>query len=355
MPNPSPVSLQNQAKITLQIDSNIFSGFPGLTVNVGIDRCCNTFAFTAPNDGAFSVDPFELPNVKVLLDVPGEAAQTVITGYIEPSGYGKDANKSTINLEGRSASGPLNDYSAGPPFQFEGLTFNQFSTEQYKNLDASANVGAAFATPDTQPINEIAFDIGKTAYDVFTELAGAQGLFPVPTADGRLEYKKFTGSGSFATLEDGKGVVRSISTNFDPTKRFQEYTVFGIYNGQQAEATVQDFQSFGLAKRGRKIVELKQEATDIVAAAKSLRQTAILDSFGCTAQVDGWHYKGKLWAPGEIITLSAPEERIKAGSLLMLREAAFQIDTAGGQSTTLNFCLPEAYTGKDMGVLPWDF
>ena len=349
-----PSSLQNQSRITLQVGPEKLSGFQGLRVERAIDSASDAFSFSLPwNPTPKNIErfrPFNPQIVRVRVD-----DELLLTGYVEKSDFTTQATQKMLNIQGRSASGTLLDWSAGPPFQFQDLTFNQFNTQLYQNFDPTANAGVAFATPDTAPIAEISIDVGKKMYEIFAKIASGHGLWGIPTATGRLEYKKISSyMAAVAQLEEGMGPVRSVTTTHDITKRFQRYMVIGAYEGDpEAEAEVRDPEVFGLAKRGRLITELSQQTTDIDEAAKFSRSKSLIDSYSANLEVEGWRYNGELWQPGTIISLKAPGAYILNSARLMIRRVTFQIDEAGGQVTGLELTVPEAFDNTELRALPW--
>jgi prophage tail gpP-like protein len=375
----NPGSLTDSSKVSLQIGSEKLSGFSGLQISLGIDTASNAFAFSIPwNPTAENIErfsPFRPDIVKIFID-----DQTILTGYLEVNSWNTSEGQKTLTIQGRSASAPIVDYSAGPPFQFQDITFNDFGREMWKAvggnvtkttetfIDFSAegnretrtvesiNGGAvALADPDTAKISEISFSPGETLYEVLSKLASAQGLWAIPTSDGQLSYKKLSSKApSVATLIEGQGPVRSVTSTADLTKRFQRYMVVGAFEGNpEATAEVIDPETFGLAKRGRKIAPLSQQSTDIEQAAKFLRSTALIESYKASCEVTGWHYNGNLWQPGTIMTLKAPGANINNAARFMIRNVTLQLDENGGQVTGLDLDIPEAYDGTEPEVLPW--
>ena len=376
MPNPSPGATTGQAEISILIGANRstsgvlsggqeLKGWSGLTVSLGLDRCSNAFSFSVPfsekNKEIFK--PYKTPVCEIKVTANGrpvgiKSDGTILTGYVEKTSFSSQSSGKTINIEGRSASGVLDDYSAGPPFQHWNLTFNQFSTAMYRNLYPQATQGVSFATPDTQPLGEISIDIGESAYSALSKLASAQGLYSFPDPGGRLEFKKINTSGSMATLDEENPVLDTIESSFDVTKRFWQYMAIGTYQGNpNAQSSINDYESFFPAIRGRKIEQISKESANISQAANFIYSRSILDSFFVALAVDGWHYKGKLWQPGEMITLTAPGCYIEKPTRLLITEATFSIDESSGQKTSLSVCLPSAFDGSTPSEkeLPWVF
>ena len=150
----NPSSVKNQSVISIQIGAEKLSGFQGLQVSRAIDAAADAFSFSLPwNPTEKNIErfrPFNPQIVRVRVD-----DELLLTGYVEKSEFSTSADSKALNIQGRSASGTLLDWSAGPPFQFQNVTFNQFNTKLYQNFDPTADAGVAFATPDTAPISEV--------------------------------------------------------------------------------------------------------------------------------------------------------------------------------------------------------
>ena len=354
---PNPGSLKNQSEITMHIDGEILNGFQGLTVALCIDACANSFAFSLPWEATEKNRNRFRPYIR--LNAAGKSQglhelsiyldeTRILTGYLEKSTFISSGADRTVQLEGRSATGPLLEYSAGPPFQFNNIMFNDFTRELYRTLDASALIGAVNASPDFGPIGEISINPGQTAWDVISKLAAARGLWALPSADGKLVFKTFPSTDPpTAVLREGESPLRSISATYDVTKRFQRYQVIGTYEGETTDAEVIDSVTFGLAKRGRLIQQIDQQTTDIESAARYARSRALIDSFIAEAVVDGWHYNGRVWSPGDKILVHAPGAFIKDNTKLIIRRATLSIDEASGQMTTLDFGMPQAFDNSE--------
>ena len=352
----SPESLNNQSKIELKIAHEKLSGFEGLQVVRQIDAAADSYSFSIPWDptpeNIERFQPFLVRNVQVLVD-----DETIITGYLEKLSFSNSADGRRLNVQGRSASGVILDWSAGPPFQFENLTFNNISKNLTQAIFSGFEAGVVFATPDTPAIGEVTIEPGDTMFKVLSSLASSHGLWARPTASGRLEYLKLSSRrASVATLFEGISPVRVITSDHDVTKRFQRYMVIGASEGEpEISAEVPDYESLGLGVRGRQISELRQQTTDITAAAEYARARAIIDSYTATAEVDGWHYNNHLWTPGEIITVKAPGAFILNPTRLIIMRVTYKIDESGGQSSILDLGIPEVFDGTapKLEGLPW--
>lgn len=348
---PDPGSLTNQSEISLQIGGEKLTGWSGLQVIRSIDSGADAFSFSLPwNPTEKNIErfrPFSAQIVRIYID-----STLLLTGYIELAQFSSSASERSLTIQGRSASGAMIDISAGPPFQYSGLTFNQISTRMYQEFDQAATVGVAYAVPDTAVIPEVAFEPGDTIYKVMSNLAAGHGLFGAPTETGRIKYSKISSKGlPVASLVEGTSPVRSIQTSHDLTKRFQRYMVIGTFEGQPDNfVEVTDSETFGFAKRGRQITSMDQQTSDLDSAARFARSKALIDSYSCAVELDGWHNNGALWVPGQIITLQAPGAYILSPTRLTIRRVTLQIDETGGQFNALDLGIPEAFESEQPKV-----
>ena len=351
----NPGSLNNQSKIELLIDGENLSGFEGLQVVRAIDSAADGYSFSLPWDptpeNIRRFQPFKVRKVFIKFD-----GKTIVTGYFEKLSFSTSASGRRLNVQGRSASGTIMDWSAGPPFQLENLSFNDVSRKLSQAIFSDWEAGVVFVKNDTPPIGQVTIKPGETMFKVMSTLASGHGLWARPTAEGRLEYLKFDSKrASVATLFEGISPVKTITSDHDVTKRFQKYMVLYTADGETYQAEESDYQDLGLAVRGRTISELGQQTNGIYKAAEFARSRAVINSYVATIEVDGWHYNGTLWNPGDIITVKAPGAFILKATRLIIVRVTYKNDESAGQSCLLDLGIPEVYDGTapKLEALPW--
>jgi prophage tail gpP-like protein len=322
------------------------SGWSGLSVVRTIDSGADAFSFNIPwNPTAANLErfrPYSAQQVVVWAD-----DEKLITGYLEMPSFSTSEGSRTANLQGRSITGVLIDWSAGPPFQLQGLTFNQIASK-------IAHPYSVRAVPDTQPIADVQITPGQTIYEFLSSLAAANGLYGRPTATGTLEYVTITGRSPVADLTEGEKNIIEISASHDLTKLHNKYLVIASSDGNpDISASVTDSR-MAPAIRGTKIIQPQQESADYSAAARFARSRAYIDSYTPQAVVKGWRHNTGFWRAGEVVRVYAPGAFIVRRSLLIIKRVTFSLDESSGRITTLDLALPEAYSNTYPEATPWE-
>jgi len=322
------------------------SGWSGLQVVRSIDSGADAFSFAIPwNPTAENIARFRpYENQQIVVKADNEK---IITGYLELPSFTTAGGERSAILQGRGVTGVLIDWSAGPPFQFSGLTFNQIAQK-------IAFPYTVKAIPDTAPFADVEIEPGQSIFDFLSILASANGYFARPTAGGTLEYVTISDRKPVADIVEGNPNVISISTGHDVTKLHSEYIIVASTDGNpDISATVRD-RRMPINIRGTKIISPRQESTDYDAAARLARSLAMIDSYTCNATVRGWRHGADLWRAGDIARVRAPGAFIVKPTLLIVRRATLQLDESGGQITSLDLALPETYSNTYPEVLPWE-
>lgn len=216
------------------------------------------------------------------------------------------------------------------------------------------------AVPDTVPINEVSIEPGQTLFDFLSKLAAANGYFGRALPNGSLEYRNDLGkTPPVCDIEEGQSPVISITTNHDVTKRFWKYKIVASSTGQpNVEAEAKDSE-LSPAIRGVKIIQPSQQSADYQKAANLARSRALIDSYNATVIVSGFTYTtpsgtGEFWQAGDVVRVYAPGAFIVKTTKLIIKRVTFSLDENGGQQSTLDLGLPEAYSGGYPKEVPWE-
>lgn len=344
------------------------TGWTGLQVNRAIDACADTFSFSVP----FDPTPENLERFKPYIgggpagnkvEIFGEN-ERFATGYVEVVSCISDGNQRVINLQGRSTTGVLMDWSAGSlysataphfprtAFEFQNMTFNQIAK-------VIAFPNSVYAVPDTGVMADVAIEPGQTIYNFISKLAAANGLYGRATPEGALQYSKLGNTPPVVDLEEGRAPVETVESNHDITKRFFKYQILANTTGQPGvQASAYDL-GVNAGQRGSKIIEPKQQSADYQQAANFARSRGFIDSYTVTATCTGFVYQDysgtwKFWEAGDVVRLYAPGAFVRKLSRFIIQRVTFQMDTKQGQRTKLDLTLPELYNGETPQEKPWE-
>lgn len=359
----SPISTDKVPRISITVRGangyEKLSGWEGLSIEKSIDSAGDGFAFRFPYDpnseNKNRFRPFGTQAVKVYVD-----DELLITGYVENVGASTGVNNRSLEIQGRSVTGTLVDWSAGyvydpnkpvsqleTAFQFEGMKFNDIARRV-------SGPNEVIAEPDAGPFPDVAIEPGQSIFQFLSSLAAANGLWARTTPQGGLRFVKIKKTAPVADLIEGTSPVTSVSTGHDVTQRFRGFIAVAQEDGNpEVSATAEDtYMALGI--RGVKIIQPLQRSENYKNTAEFARARSLINSYVATVNVTGWTHGGAFWKPGETVRLYAPGAFVNQYTPLIIKRANFKLDENSGQTTTLDLTFPEAYENRLPEVLPWE-
>ncbi len=360
-----PFSAERSPKISIVMkDSGLkVEGWTGFSLESAIDATSNRFAFRVPFEPTpLNIEvfrPYAPGVVQIFLD-----EEMLLLGYFERWGTGVSGGSREISIEGRSASGAIEEWSAGPTWNRAAQSFNKDMAFDLEGLTAQGIVSRIAAAhlvrfqPDTGRVDELAITPGQSVAEIIGRLAAANGYFGVPSAKGELIYRNDMGdTAPVAKIEEGSPAVISISCNHDVTKRAWKYRAMGSATGQPNVWADELDPELAPAIRGIKIIQPEQQPSDIQAAAKRARTQAFISSYSVSIELVGFAYNSgggwKFWKAGDVVIVKAPSAFILKESRFIIKRVVFSCDESGGYKTTLELTFPELYSGKSPKERPW--
>ncbi len=339
--------------VTLAVNGVEFKGWESLTITRSLNNLADGFSMTGPFDptdpqviAAFKPSGYQRAVVKIDDEV-------VFTGRIETPTGSDSASDRTLNIQGRSLPAVLADCPI-----VGNLSFNKLSLSTIARQVCQPFGIEVFAENDTNPIQTAAAEPGQMAFEFLNRLAQDYNLILKSDPQGRLLVTRPNAKGApIASLAVGQGNLMGVTGTFDGTKRFSSYKV-----ATQNLGWVDDNKGNNIAyDNGVKIYRPKVEAGSEADskygnyAAAWKRALALADFFQLDAQWSGWRTpSGKIWTPGQMITLLAPGAWILKETLLMIGDLTLTVDAGQGRTTALKPILPATYTGEMPTSYPWD-
>jgi len=385
MPNP-PVNVTKAPEISIKVGGEKLTGWTGFQVVRAIDACADAFAFSLP----FAPTPKNIQRFKPyspgVIEIWGDD-ERFLTGYFEVVSVNSSADARNIELQGRSTTGVLVDWSAGAiyragdykntetqflmqggvvvrkegasetQFEFQGLTFNQIAAKIAAPNEVK--ISPSEIPSDTGPMEDVSIEPGDTVFDFLSKLASANGYFGRATPAGALHYFRTLGTTpAVVDLHEGDAPIKEIQTYHDVTKRFYRYQIIASTTGQPGVAAVSYDEVLSPAIRGTQITEPEQQSADYQQAANLSRSIALIESYTATITVTGFAFRNKsgawqFWRAGDCLRVYAPGAFVLKPTKLIIKQVTFQLDESGGQQTTLDCALPEVYSGGYPQVVPW--
>lgn len=321
-----------KAEVELVVNGRKFKNWSGLNFKTELDACAAGFSFDVPynpdNGKIFKLFGYE--TVEILY-----RGRTLTKGVAEVVSYGSAATNRAVNIQCRSKAGRLLDDNMEPPYQFRNMTFQQIAEQ--------VSGGLAKTTTDTGQIPIATAESDQSKYEFLTKIAAPKGLWARPALDGTVEFISLKpDEKADLKIRPNSGPVGSIKFAADGTGRYSKYTAAGSSYGALRKNEVID-PEIPESKRGTKYIKPDQQSSDMLGAAKREMRAAMIDSFSCSLDVDGWEFDGTLWLAGLMIEIEWPDVGIDVPRKFRVSQADLKYDSGSGKTTSLGLSLPEAY------------
>lgn len=327
--------------VELKIDSKTYSGWKDLKIVRSIETLAGRFEMSLTN-----ATPFPIPRGgAVELNLYGTP---VITGYsdtIEAS-IGKD--EYGLNTTGRDKTGDLVDASALVDSQ---EMLNVTLREVIESLIEPFGIKAVFEVDPPERFPKFSFQ-EETAYEAIERGCRLRGVFASSNRSGEIVIQEYGKTRAGAGLVLGQNVL-TVRTNFDESKRFSEYRVYGQQSGNDNITAESSAAPEGSAidlgvERYRPLIIVAEGSIDSAGGeARAEWEAAVRAARAVTSEVmvQGWRDgNGDLWEENKIV----PCEMSRAGidGDMLIKEVSYTLSSEGGEKTSLLLVRPDAYIRK---------
>lgn len=321
-----------EAEVQLVVNGKKFRNWSGLNFKTELDACASGFSFDVPynpdSERIFKLFGYE--TVKILY-----RGRELSQGVAEVVSYGSAANNRSVNIQCRSRAGRLLDDNMEPPYQFQNMTFQQIAEQ--------VSGGLAKTTTDTGRIPIASAESDQSKYEFLTKIAAPKGLWARPALDGTVEFISLKpDEKADLKIRPNTGPIASIKFAADGTGRYSKYVATGSNYGALRNNSVND-PDIPESKRGAKYVKPEQQSTDMLGAAKREMRSAMIDSFSCSFDADGWEFDGTLWLAGLMVEIEWPDVGIDVPTKFRVSQADLKYDSGSGKTASIGLSLPEAY------------
>lgn len=351
-PRPPPTAQGDL--VTIMIGDRVFAAWERVTVIRSMD-VFSTFVFESvwePDDPEHrhAFRPFQYQGVAVF-----DGPDVLLTGTMIDATPTVTSNSSTITAAGYATPGVLNDCTAplsALPLESEKRTLAAIARDL---LDI---FGLRLVMPDPGPIfDRESIKPEQRVLDYLETLATQRRMIITDTVEGYCKIYTETPSPPVAQLSVGDWL------SVEPAFSGQEY--YSSITGRSPTAVLDAEADAGAAftapnpklQGQRRPFTFTAEDTDggtLPAAVRAKLGRMHGNTVEYNVRVAGWRTEaGKMWAPGDYVTLHAPSAMIYSPYTFLIREVRYDMD-ATSKIATLSLVLPGAFSGAVPEVMPWE-
>jgi prophage tail gpP-like protein len=267
-----------------------------------------------------------------------------------------DATSQTVEVVGYALPAVLNDCSqpgVTKPREFKKLGLRAIIETLLKpyglTVEFAANEGAKFE-------KAVKIEVDQKILDFIAELAKQRNLVITDTWDGALLCWQSVKPGNpVLRLQDGRQPISEVEADFNPQEYFSEITGFGKSKRGKKGGRFTEKNPWldVLRPHAFKLDDTEPADTPTATRAKLGRMFAGAVSYSLN-NLPTWRTPdGELFRANTTMVLEAPTAAIYRPTELLIRRVRLK-QTATEESTSLDLCLPGAFSGEVPEVLPWD-
>jgi len=352
--------------VTIAIGDRELSGWTGVRVTAGMERC--------PRDFDLSATEFYPGEANAIICKPGDECTVflgkdkVVTGYLNRYGASLSARGHSVTLSGRGMCQDLVDCAAEWPGQqisaASVLDVAKKLAEPY-GVTVTGDRGLSVGRPDSAIIPQMNLMLGETPMQVIERLCRISSFLAYEQADGSLLLTALeqTGAGGVGPtawkagraasgFEEGVN-VQSASVQFSDDQKFNEYRAYLFAFSPKLELLTEDDNllvtiSDPSVKRTRRHVTLVEQGHGLAvdnAKKRAAWEAARRWGRGQRLQLttDSWRDSAKkLYTPQTFVSLSLPTLKI-VDQQWLISEVTYRKD-ANGTACDLVLMPPEAFS-----------
>lgn len=339
--------------VAVEIDGSVFSFWESVTLDRSLDGL-DQFKLAGPfdpNDPAQRAAFAPFAYKRAIISVDGERVTTGANVAVSVD-VGRD--KTLVALSGYAEPGVLNDCAmpqTSYPLEFDGLALDAIAAA----VAGVFGVGVTFEAPPGAIFDRVALERTEKALPFLAKLAKQRGLLFTNDPQGRLVFFAPVPGRPVATIQEGAPPFVSGAVDYNGQNFFGTITGLSpfVIEAFSEVVTLDNPLVPADVIRPHTITMDDTENADLQKVTAAARGRMYADSVAVKLNVDGWRGPTKaLWAPGDVITLLAPGLMVYNPTPFLIRRVGLN-RTSDGDTAGLGLILPESYTGRAPGGIPW--
>lgn len=339
-------------EIAVMIAGQRFEKWQNVNINLSLDSI-DTFSFSTP----FSVEnkkfrerfkPFVYPEIQIRLN-----DESLLNGFLLPKN--SDISAKNLSLGGYSRPGILNDLPVPPdkyPIEFVNQDLGKIAATLGGYYGVKTRVsgasGAAF-DPAVSP------EPAEKILEFLIKLAKKRSFLATNTPEGELDFF-IPGQSKITTpLSQGSYPLLNATIAFDEQNMFSSVTGFGAADfGRDPESFTIPIKALNGVNRPFVYTVSEAEGADLQRTVEFKAGRIFANSIKISIEADGWRgANGQIWAPGDFISLLAPNIFFYNETKLLIRNVNLTRD-ATTEKASLDPVFPGVYSGKLPDFWPWE-
>lgn len=337
-------------ELTLQIGSDLYTGWKSITVKRSISRMASTFELSLTD--AWNTEPLPFMEDTFIKILVGK--EPLITGYIDEITPDIGPNSYDFGITGRCKTADLIDCSAiNKPGTWKKLNILQICNRLIEPFGLSVSMveapGAAIA--------EVTINAGQSPFDIINALCKERALLPLGNVEGNLFLTVAGNENADDSLVYGEdGNILAVRGNFNYKERFSIYQVKGQRKTEGDGWNKSTINIFGEARDenvGRYRPKLFTTNSLLTSADATKRaaweaQVRAGKSNVLTVTVDGWRQSsGQLWRENQNVYTYIPALRVSAE--MIIDEVEYTLNDSG-RNCTMKLVSPDTFAPEPKKV-----
>lgn len=349
-PHETPAANPNEVALT--IDGVRYHYWTEMSIDRVLDSI-DTITIRAPFDSEVAeirdtFEPFTYKDMTVT--VGGEPLFTGTLVSIDPE---VNEDSKVLNVSGYAKCGVLNDVTAPAsalPLEFNRQTLQDIAAK----LCAPFGIDVVFDAPAGSAFERVACDPSRKILEFLTELAQQRGLIISNDAEGNLVFTRTANSPPVARLKQGESPLLNVRPRFNPQNYFSHIT--GIESSEAGKQGGQHTVKNPHVKAGVRPYNFSvtdADGADVKTATEAKAGRMIGNMASYPIEVATWRDSSdKLWSPGDMLTLTAPDALVYNEYKFTIRAVALRRD-ATSMTASIELAMPGAFNGEIPETLPW--
>ena len=331
-------------RVELKVNGRDYAGWQSVRVTRGIKAIAGGFSLSVAEKWSNAPARPLREGYQCALAIEG---QPVITGYIDKRTEDSSADSHSLTIDGRDATGDMVDSSTLlAQWEYRGvdlLTLAQRLCAQFE-IPVAAQSGLELIKPA-----KFSIDPGDTAFEVLERACRLAGVLPISDGTGGLLLMRPGAERATTALVEGQN-IKSIRAEHDSSGIYSRYVVLGQHpgtdNASGAGTSVKGEASDGNVLRGGRVLVIRPEGAVTLELAKQRAQweatVRAARADAVTVVVQGWlQGNGALWPINARVPVKS--RRVGVDGEMLISQASYSIDEAGGTVTELTLERPDAY------------